>query len=160
MKTKPSAFLRDAGICALAALLSIGFGFVVNRRRGPLPPPPMATTASTIDGESLSLAGFRAAVDRGKVLIIDARDDIFYARAHVPGSLSLPERRFDACYAQLKSRIEADRARPIIVYCSNTYCDASTEVQARLHVLGYTNVAVFPDGWAAWKTAGYPEEKS
>ena len=92
--------------------------------------------------------------------MIDARDDVAYARGHVPGSLSLPNRRFDARYAQLRSRLEANRARPIVLYCTNTFCGDSTEVQARLRSLGFTNVAVFPEGWDAWRSAGHPEEKS
>ncbi len=161
MKMKPSTFRRAAGICALATQLSAGVGLAAGERQAP----PLLVSASSpqvsaIDREPLSLAEFRAAVDGRKTLILDARDDIFYARGHVPRALSLPLRRFHVRYAQLQSRLEADLAQPIIVYCGNSYCEAGTEVQARLQELGYTNVAVFPDGWTAWKTTGYPEETS
>lgn len=170
MKTKRFLFLRDTSIYTLAALLSIGAGLAVSRRQGQPASPPLAPARSSpavrtierqpLGAQPLSLAEFRAGVDGGKALIIDARDDIFYARGHVPRALSLPHRRFDARYTQLKSRLEADLAQPIILYCGNTDCDASQEVQVRLLALGYTNVTVFPMGWTAWKTAGYPEEKS
>jgi rhodanese-related sulfurtransferase len=153
MKTKSSTFLRDVGICGLAALLSVGVGLAVGRHQTPPP-----TEASTI--APLSLAEFRAAVDGGQALVIDARGDIPYARGHVPRALSLPYQRFAVRYRELKSQLEADRARPIILYCGNTDCDASAKLQARLRALGYTNVAVFPHGWTAWQAAGYPEEKS
>lgn len=158
MKTKPSTVLRDVAVCVLAALLSVGFGLVVRRHQSP--PPYSVAETPAIDPAPLSLTEFRAAVDDGKTLVIDVRDDISYARGHVPRALSLPHRRFDARYAQLKSRLEADRDQSILLYCGSTYCDASTAVQARLQALGYTDVTVFPDGWAAWETAGYPEEKS
>jgi rhodanese-related sulfurtransferase len=145
--------LRDAGICALAALLSLGIGLAVHQHHAP------ALTA-TSSLAPLALTEFRAAIDGGKTLIIDARDDVLYARGHVPHALSLPVRRFDARYAQLRSQLEADRTRSIALYCSSSYCGASAEVKARLQALGFTNVAIFPGGWSAWKTASYPEEKS
>ena len=160
MKMKPSPFLR-AVVCVLATQLSARIAVADSERQTPPPSVPTSSPQeSTIDREPLSLAEFRAAVNEGKALVLDVRDDAFFARGHVPGALSLPHRRFKVRYAQLQSRLQAAPARPIIVYCDNTYCDASTAVQARLQELGYTNVAVFPDGWAAWKTAGYPEEKS
>ena len=158
MKTKSSIVSLNVALCGLAALLSLGAGLAVRRHQHPSPPPP--SQAPDIDHAPLSLAEFRAAVDDGKTLVIDARDDVAYARGHVPRSLSLPNRRFEARYAQLRSHIEADRDRPIALYCSNRYCGDSAEVQARLQSLGYTNVTVFPEGWESWKTAGYPEEKS
>jgi rhodanese-related sulfurtransferase len=158
MKTKASPLFRDAALCIFAALLSLFLGLAIRRHQSS--PPPSPTEATSIGNVPLSLAEFRAAVDDRTALVIDARDDIFYARGHVPRSLSLPNRRFDARYSQLRSLLEADRAHLILVYCNNTYCGDSSEVQTRLHALGFTNVVVFPDGWDAWKTAGYPEEKS
>lgn len=164
MTTEPASFPRAVAVCVLAALLSLGVGLAVRRHQNPPPSPaaPAETPAKTtpIDHAPLSLAEFRAAAEDGKTLVIDARDDVAYARGHVPGSLSLPGRRFDAGYARLRSRLEADRARPIALYCANTYCGDSAEVQSRLRSLGFTHVAVFPDGWDAWKTGGHPEEKS
>jgi rhodanese-related sulfurtransferase len=161
MKTKSSATVpRDAAVCILAALLSLGVGLAVRSHKSQPPSPTPPTETTVLDHPPLSIAEFRAAVDDGKTLVIDARDDVAFARGHVPRSLSLPNRRFDARYAQLRARLEADRARPIALYCTNTYCGDSTEVQARLQSLGYTNVTVFPDGWDAGKTAGFPEEKS
>ena len=163
MKTIPTSVPRDVAVCFLAALLSLGAGLAVRRHQNPplSPVAPTETTAGThIDHAPLSLAEFRAAVEDEKTLVVDARDDVLYARGHVPRSLSLPNRRFDASYARLRSRLETDRARPIAIYCANTFCGDSTEVQARLRSLGFTNVSVFPDGWDAWKTAGHPEEKS
>jgi rhodanese-related sulfurtransferase len=164
MTTKaPASVLRDVAVCVLAALFSLGVGLAVHSHRNPPPSPAAQTetpaTTTRIGHAPLSLAEFRTAVDDGKTLVIDARDDVFYARGHVPRAISLPNRRFDASYARLRSQLEADPARPIVLYCGNTHCGDSTEVQARLQSLGYTNVAVFPEGWDAWKNAGLPEEK-
>jgi rhodanese-related sulfurtransferase len=164
MKTNASTVLRDVAVCVLGALLSLGVGLTLRRHQNPPSSPAAAasetTTAAPVDHAPLSLTEFRAAVDDGKTLVIDARDDVAYARGHVPRSLSLPNRRFDAGYARLRSHLEADRDRPIVLYCANTYCGDSAEVQARLRSLGFTNVAVFPEGWDAWRSAGHPEEKS
>jgi rhodanese-related sulfurtransferase len=158
MNTPTAPFRRAATICFFAAVFSASIGFAVRENlvaTRQAPPPVRAPEQGP-----LSLSEFRALVDQGQALIIDARDDLFFARGHVPNAVSLPRARFAARYAQLRSRLEADRARAMVVYCSNQYCGDSAEVQSQLKELGYTQVTVFADGWDAWRAAGYPLQKS
>jgi rhodanese-related sulfurtransferase len=84
---------------------------------------------------------------------------LFYQFGHVPGALSLPRADFESAYAALRARLEKNRRRPIVVYCSDRSCEDSSAVRTALAKLGYTDVAVFHGGWAAWSAAHRPEAK-
>jgi len=94
--------------------------------------------------------------EEGRVLFIDARARDDYARGHIPGAISLPIGEFEA-------DIEAFRqthalAQPIVTYCSGRWCQDSQELAQRLMAQGYTEVAVFIDGFPGWEAEGYPVE--
>jgi rhodanese-related sulfurtransferase len=152
-------FMRAAGICMAAAILSTAIGLTIRHRIPPLPPELPKVAAPAAHGP-LSLAEFRTLLDSGKCLVLDAREDSSYDRSHIPGALSLPAGRFTACYPQLKPKIDSLVDQPIVVYCSSSQCDSSNEVRKQLEELGYSNVLIFPGGWTEWKEAGYPQEMS
>ena len=108
--------------------------------------------------ELLNLDGFSAYVENKQGLVLDARPEIFHRLGHVPGALSLPRDDFEAGYALLKGKLEADRSQPIIIYCSSSSCEDSGLVKKSLKALGYTNLAMFEGGWAAWTEAKKREE--
>ncbi len=49
-------------------------------------------------------------VDEKKVLILDARPEIFHRLGYIPGALSLPRDDFENAYKILQSRLRAIRA--------------------------------------------------
>lgn len=92
------------------------------------------------------------------VLVLDARPEIFHRLGHIPGALSLSRDDFENAYLKLKGRLESDKSQPIIVYCSSVSCEDAGLVQKSLASAGYSNVAIFPGGWAEWEQAGWPQE--
>ncbi len=110
--------------------------------------------------QELSLDEFRIFVEKKRGLILDARPELFHRLGHVPGALSLPREDFEAGYARLKSRLEADKNQPMVVYCSSNSCEDSELLQKALGGLGFTQVVVWRGGWAEWTQAGLPEEKT
>jgi len=108
--------------------------------------------------EFLSMEEFSAFVENKRGLVFDARPEIFHRLGHVPGAISLPRDDFENAYTALKDRLEANKAQPIVVYCSSSSCEDSKLVRDSLRSLGYTQVAVFNGGWAEWTAAGKPEE--
>jgi len=52
------------------------------------------------------------------------------------------------------SELPADKAKPLVFYCSNTHCGSSHEAAAKAITAGYTNVKVMPAGIAGWVKAG------
>lgn len=103
--------------------------------------------------ERLSLEEFSSYVDNKRGMILDARPEIFHRLGHVPGALSFPRDDFENAYASLKGKLEAERAQPIVIYCSNTSCEDSGLVKKALAALGFTNLALFEGGWSEWTNA-------
>lgn len=75
-----------------------------------------------------------------------------YQDCRIPNSVnvSLPE---------LKDYVESlDKFIPIVVYCSNYACTASTQAWHILYGLGFENVLAYEGGMAEWYQKGYPAE--
>lgn len=74
-----------------------------------------------------------------------------HAAKHIPGSINVPTDDIE----QVETLVPNTDA-PIVVYCANADCDASTAAARRLEEMGYTNVSDFEDGYAGWRQADYP----
>lgn len=78
-----------------------------------------------------------------------------YAKAHVPGALSLPNTQFD----KLTHLLPGDKAAEVIFYCGGPKCPLSVKSATKAKALGYTNVKLFQPGYPAWKAAYGPGVK-
>jgi rhodanese-related sulfurtransferase len=84
-----------------------------------------------------------------RVLWVDARPDADFARAHIPGAVSLNEDRWDELLPGVLDHWDA--TRKTVVYCSSLSCQASREVARRLREeVNLPNVFVLEGGWEAW----------
>jgi 3-mercaptopyruvate sulfurtransferase SseA len=92
-------------------------------------------------------------------MILDARPGIFYRLGHIPSALSLPRDDFAKQYRALQAALEAHRASPLVVYCSDSDCHDSRMVADSLRKLGFAHVRLFRAGWSDWESANLPEEK-
>lgn len=108
--------------------------------------------------QNISLNDFHAFAKEKRGLVLDARPEIFYRFGHVPGAFSLPRDEFEKGYTQLKAKLEANKGRPMIIYCSDAFCEDSELVYKALSNLGYTQISILRGGWDAWTKAGLPEE--
>jgi rhodanese-related sulfurtransferase len=88
------------------------------------------------------------------LVIVDALSPISYAASHLPGAINITPETVDE---QAPRRIP-DRHVKVVVYCSNSSCDASTIVANRLVELGYDNVRPYPGGKEQWAAIGLPLE--
>jgi rhodanese-related sulfurtransferase len=118
----------------------------------------LPVTGSAAETKILTLEECRAFVEGGGGILLDARGAKFYARGHIAGALSLPVNDFDAGYRRLQSRLEEDRDRRIVIYCSSVNCPDSDRLRGKLEKLGYRRVEVFKGGLAAWWKARLPME--
>ena len=164
--------LRDLVGVVLLAVAALLIGLAMNRfSAAPLPivyqtperrfdaelttlisaPPFKIAPAATI-----GLDKFRAAVDSKSALILDARPSVFFENGHVPNAVNLARDDFAHDYRQLTGVLEANRDKPIIVYCSGGECHDSKLVANALLSLGFSDVTVFTGGWDAWSAAGLP----
>ncbi len=106
---------------------------------------------STITRDELE-AGINAAT----ITAVDALPEPYYTEQHLPGALNLVADDVDTLAAQLLP----DENAAIVTYCSNTSCQNSSQVAAKLERLGYTNVRKYADGIQDWVEAGLPTETS
>ncbi len=106
--------------------------------------------ATTIDREEL-----KAKLDKGEnLVIVEALPAGHYEEAHLPGALNMPHDQVD----ELAPTFLPDRAREIVVYCSNRACQNSPQVARRLDALGYQHVYDYEEGKQGWIDAGLPTE--
>ena len=87
----------------------------------------------------------REAIDAGAVLV-DVREENEYADGHIAGAIDIPIRTL----AQTLDKVPADQ--PVVVYCASGFRAALST--AALHIMGYSNVRVFPPSYPAWEAAG------
>jgi len=132
-------------------------GAVERLASAPSPAAELSASSAAHPTEYLTLEEFSEFVDKGG-LVLDARPEIFHRLGHVPGAISLPRDDFENAYATLRATLEAGKTRPLVVYCSGSSCEDSELVKKSLVALGYTQVAIFKDGWSEWQAAGKPEE--
>ena len=105
------------------------------------------------------LLEFRAVLRAWKdsaVLFVDAREPAFFEEGHIPRSVNLPR---DSILREKSIRELSDKARPVIVYCSDEDCDDGKIVAKGLLALGHSQVSVYAGGWEEWAASGSPTEK-
>lgn len=119
---------------------------------------PRAAEKTKAGGKHITLADFARLVCEKKALVLDARPETEHREARVPGALPWPAHDFEGAWLRHHAALEANRSRPIIVYCADGGCGASVAVARELRRLGYARAVAFTDGWAAWLDAGLPVE--
>ena len=87
---------------------------------------------------------------------MDAREPAFFEEGHIPRAINLP--RDSILRAKFLGEL-SDKARPVIVYCSDEDCDDGKIVAKGLLALGHSKVSVFAGGWDEWAASGSPMEK-
>jgi rhodanese-related sulfurtransferase len=97
-----------------------------------------------------------AALEAGRVTVVDALPESYWAKQHLPGALNLVEQDVDAKATSLLP----DKGAAIVTYCSNPACGNSQAVANRLEALGYTNVRKYREGIQDWVEAGLPTEST
>jgi hydroxyacylglutathione hydrolase len=97
---------------------------------------------------TLTLSDAAAQLERDHVVMLDVRTEGEWSSGHVPGSLNLP-------LGSLDERVsEVPQDRPLVVHCQT---GARAAIAASLlRARGFTDVRLFPGGFAEWRSAGKP----
>jgi PQQ-dependent catabolism-associated CXXCW motif protein len=88
-------------------------------------------------------------------------------RMNIPGSIWLPETGYGTLAAEferyLRSGLEritnGDHARWLVIYCRRD-CWMSWNAAKRALMMGYANVAWYPEGTEGWEAAGLPLQEA
>lgn len=111
------------------------------------------------DVRRISLDEFRKLAADQKAIVVDARAEIYYRLAHIPGALPLPRNEFDKYYQKYLTVLDANKNQFVLIYCDGHSCKDSELVANALSRLGYTKLAIFGGGWYSWTEHGLPQER-
>lgn len=87
------------------------------------------------------------------ITVIDLNARHSWLKERVPGALNLAPDFDDGL-------LPADRAAPLVFYCSNPLCRKAPHAGRRAKKLGYTDVRVMSAGIVGWVGAGLPVDSS
>jgi rhodanese-related sulfurtransferase len=105
---------------------------------------------------TLDLAQAHRIWQEGQALFVDARKADEYQELHVQGAVNVPPESWEELASSAVMKL--DRARPLVVYCSQESCDDALKLAKRLQAAGFTRVMAFTGGFRAWDEAGYPAD--
>ncbi|MCR4438697.1 MAG: rhodanese-like domain-containing protein [bacterium] len=87
------------------------------------------------------------------VVLLDARAAESFARAHIPGAVSLPADEVWQHSAQVAKLAQAQLA---LIYCDDPRCDMAERLADELLAHGLRAIAIYGDGLRGWMGAGRP----
>ena len=162
-KTINGGTLREA---LLILVLSICTAFAVNvfRNDGLTlfdPPKPRGDAPDNLetppsDGLSISIDEAIRHHEQQSAVFLDARASEDYARGHIPGAVSFPNRMFDEMIGPFLEGTPPEKT--LITYCEGERCHLSSSLAEKLQLVGYENVYHMIDGLGQWKRRNLPLE--
>ena len=148
--------LRLAGTCAglLAAAVALGVGVNVLRPAATRLPwvgdwkHHVETKAFQAGIPVVFLAGAQDWVGDPAKTIFDARIPEQYEAGHLPGALNLPVGEIDQRLGTHAGWLMPET--PLLVYCGGADCTDALELAIQLRELGFTDLTLYPGGYAEW----------
>lgn len=89
-------------------------------------------------------------------IFLDARTSEDYARGHIAGAVSFPDRMFDERIGPFLENTPPEAM--LITYCEGQRCHLSKSLAEKLFLAGYENVYHVIDGLGQWKLRSLPLE--
>lgn len=87
--------------------------------------------------------------------LVEVLEEKYFRSFHLPGAVNVPlDDEFDR---NIQGALP-DKTQPVVVYCLDEECTASTQAAQRMQQLGYQKVYDYTAGKDDWKEAGLPVE--
>lgn len=96
-------------------------------------------------------------IDENAVTLVEVLDEAEFENFHLPGALNVPIGRD---FKQEIRETVPDLHEPVVVYCRDEDCDASSRAARAMEDLGYDRVYDYDAGKTDWKDAGLRVEAS
>lgn len=112
-----------------------------------------ALAATADDFKIITTDELKAMLDAKKsgFMLIDTRTKEEYEDAHIMTAVNLTEKSFEHTAAE----IIKDKNTLLIMYCSGVKCGKSKRTAKIAQKMGYTNLAIYNDGFPVWEERGY-----
>lgn len=140
------------GYLAARILMQHGFARVLNVTGGLLSCAAAPAAASAAGGGTASPRDFRAIVDDAPARVIDVREPDEFAHERIRGTKNIPLGLLPQGAAMFP------KENDLYLLCQSGV--RSAEAAARLRAAGYAKLHELAGGLNAWKSAGYPVERS
>jgi rhodanese-related sulfurtransferase len=105
---------------------------------------------------AISREELKQAIERGEVILVDARSAEKFHKSHLPAALNIPAGRA----AELAPQLLPNKDACVVTYCVNFTWKLSEQLARELQALGYRNVRTYEEGRQDWMNAGLPLEGS
>jgi rhodanese-related sulfurtransferase len=102
--------------------------------------------------EAVSAQQLLERLEKGDIILLDARPPDEFKSGHIPGAISVPT---ETLADHLKN---LPKDQEIVAYCRTSYCLLSDELALILKSQGY-NVRVLEKGMSDWQASGLPVER-
>ncbi len=79
--------------------------------------------------------------------LIDARSQEEFQEAHIPGAISIPEKKFD----EMTSLLPTDKNARLVFYCNGVKCGKSKRTAKKAEAAGYKNILIYGEGFPVWE---------
>ena len=85
------------------------------------------------------------------VIIIDALDESYFSKEHIPGAINLPS-KYKWTLAEVKKKMPKGihSTTPIIIYCYSPKCNAAEKLWVQMNRLGFYNTMHYAGGISDW----------
>lgn len=84
--------------------------------------------------------------------LVDARTKEEYQEAHIVTAVNIMDKDFPKAVELLP----ADKGAQLVFYCNGVKCGKSKKTAAKAKEAGYTNLAVYNEGYPVWEEKGLP----
>lgn len=89
--------------------------------------------------------------NKHRVLIIDALDESYYIKTHIPGAINMPAREKWTLNKVMKLLPPGTNSTtPMILYCYSPECNAAEKLWEQLNRLGFYNTMHYSGGISDW----------
>lgn len=103
-----------------------------------------------------STQDMRRIVEAGGAIILDSRSQAEFDAGHIPGAKLVGGSSPSEHLAAVLRRVDADKSRPLVLYCNGPFCQASRRLADQLADAGFTNVKRYQLGIPVWRALGGP----
>jgi len=92
-------------------------------------------------------------MDENVATVVDVLDTSSYEKFPIPTAINVP---LDSDFDERIVDALPDKDHPVVLYCMDEDCPASSKAEKRMEALGYTRVYHYKGGKTEWKQSGLP----